>query len=163
MVFAGIAISSCRDKPVYPSEPFIVYKDFLRYGNPSNPDSVELVVSFTDNEGDIGLEPADTLPLGVFGPGNFWMIYFYWDTTGGTGHWSPLDMNLTTPAIDTFFIPYRVPPVLPDGDKNEPMKGFIYVKQKKPFPPYRKIMYKAYMYDKAKHKSNTIDTPDINF
>lgn len=161
-----IAISSCVDKPIYPSEPFIEYKDFLRYGNPSNPDSIELVVSFTDNEGDIGMGQGDV--NGVFAGtdslkfGNFWMIYFFWDTTGGTGHWSPLDMDLSTPSIDTNKVFYRVPPVLPDGDPDEPVKGLIYVKQTvPPFTPYPKFMYKVYMYDMARHKSNVIPTPEF--
>lgn len=50
-----LTISSCVKKPVYPSEPVIAYSDFLHYGNFSNPDSVELAFTFTDNEGDEGL------------------------------------------------------------------------------------------------------------
>lgn len=164
VVFAAIAISSCIKKPQYPSEPVIAYKDFLRYGNPSNPDSVELVFSFTDNEGDIGLEQADT--QGVLKLGNVYMIYFY----DSAGTWVALDMTLTTPQFDTLKIYYRVPPVLQEGDESEPMKGLIYVKQYKPestnnLPifPHNKIKFVAYMYDKALHKSNTIETPAIEF
>ncbi|MBI4929599.1 MAG: hypothetical protein HY841_02470 [Bacteroidetes bacterium] len=159
VILTGIAISSCKDKPVYPSEPVIAYKDFIRYGNPSSPDSVELVVSFTDNEGDIGLDQADT--LGDFKKGNFCMIPFFPDTVTA-GLWIPFD-DLATAALDTFKVFYRVPPVLPDGDPSEPMKGLIYVKQSDFEVIVPKIMYKAYMYDKAKHKSNTIETPPIVF
>ena len=162
MFIAGIMFFSCRKKPIYPSEPEIEYINFLKYGNPANPDSVELVVSFTDNEGDIGLEQSDTLPIGIFSPGNFWMIYFYWDTTG-IDHWSAWDANPSTPAIDTLKVSYRVPPVLPDGDPSEPMKGLIAVKQAPFFKIHNKIYYKVYMYDKAKHKSNVIDTPPLTF
>ena len=170
-ILAGIVISSCVDKPVYPSEPVIVYKDFLRYGNPSNPDSVEVVVSFTDNEGDIGLYQSDT--NGVFGykdslkSGNFWMTYYYWDTTG-VDHWFPYDLDSSTIPIDTLFIPYRVPPVLPEGDPDEPVKGLIYVKQKRisgtfPIFPDKKIKFVIHMYDLAKHKSNVVETPEFDF
>src|ERR1051325_7717517 len=141
---------ACVDKPTYPSEPQIQYSNFIRYGNPSNPDSVEAVFSFTDNEGDIGMSQGDT--FGIFAGtdsmsyGNFWMIYLHWDTTGGTGHWSVVDSDSTTPPIDTFKIFYRVPVVLPEGDPDEPVKGLIYVKQKAPFrfPADNKIMYRAY-------------------
>ncbi len=158
-VFAGITVSSCIKKPKYPSEPVIAYKDFLRYGNPSDPDSVELVVSFTDNEGDIGIKQGDT-NNSIFKLGNLFMIYYY----DSNGVWAAFDLN-QAPPFDTMIIPYRVPLVLQEGDDSEPMKGLIYVKQKKPItgPGHNKIMYKVYMYDKAMHKSNTIETPPIEF
>jgi hypothetical protein len=156
----GLTLASCRDKPSYPSTPVIKYQDFIRYGNPSDPDSVELVIAFTDNEGDIGLNQTDT--FGIFKKGNLYGDYYYWDTTG-SGHWSPAD-DPTTPAIDTFRIAYRVPPVLPQGDPSEPMKGLIYVKQIAPVNTfYKKIMYVVYLYDKAYHRSDTIHTPVILF
>lgn len=161
MVFAGITLASCIDKPIYPSEPVIEYKDFIRYGSdPSNPDSVDLVISFTDNEGDIGLEQADT--FGIFKYGNLYMIYFY--DSANTGNWVAYDYTSNPlPPFDTLKIPYRVPPVLPDGEESEPMKGLIYVKQKPFIKVHDRIMYKVYMYDKASHKSNTVDSPPIEF
>jgi hypothetical protein len=159
IVLLGLIIVSCKDKPVYPSTPVIAYKDFIRYGNPSNPDSVELVISFTDNEGDIGLDQTDT--FGIFKSGNIYMDYYIWDTTG-VDHWSPADDPLT-PALDTFKIAYRVPPVLPPGDPAEPMKGLIYVKQKPFVKVFNKIKYVVYLYDKAYHRSDTIHTPPIIF
>jgi len=156
-----MVISSCQKKPSYSSVPYIEYSDFLRYGNPHNPDSVKLVVKFTDNEGDIGFAASDTQ---IFKKGNFFMIYFYLDTTGGHEHWSAFDTNPATPAIDTLIINYRVPPLLPDGDPSEPMKGSIYVRQLKPISPYyNRIKYRCYLYDKALHKSNVFDTPEIDF
>jgi hypothetical protein len=161
VIFLGFALHSCIEKPVYPSTPVIAYKDFIRYGDPSDPDSVELVVSFTDNEGDIGLAQDDT--FGIFSTGNIFMDYMYWDTTG-VDHWSYYD---NTPAdsipFDTLKIAFRVPPVLPPGDPAEPMKGLIYVKQKAPVNIFPKIKYVVYLYDKARHKSDTIHTPVILF
>ena len=155
-----MVISSCVKKPKYPSEPVIAYKDYLRYGDPTDPDSSEVVVTFTDNEGDIGLEQDDT--NGFFKYGNIWMVYFYWDTAG-TDHWSALDTSFTNPQFDTLKIAYRVPPVLPAGDKSEPMKGLIYVKQQYPVTFHEKIKYVVYLYDKALHRSDTIHTPAILF
>lgn len=155
----GITISSCVKKPKYSSTPDIAYTDFLRYGDPSDPDSVELVVSFTDNEGDIGLEQGDT-NNSIFKLGNLFMVYFY----DSAGVWAAFDPVQATP-FDTMIIPYRVPVALQEGDDSEPMKGLIYVKQKWPFKwaTHKKIMYKVHMYDKALHKSNTIETPAIEF
>jgi len=159
-----LILTSCKEKPVYPSQPVIAYKDFIRYGsNPSDPDSVELVVSFTDNEGDIGLDQSDT--FGIFKRGNIYMDYLYWDTVGtGSDHWSYYDITQPDSVpFDTFKIAYRVPPVLPSGDPAEPMKGLIYVKQKPFIKVYNKIKYVVYLYDKALHRSDTIHTPAILF
>lgn len=158
LILIALAYGSCIDKPSYPSEPVIAYKDFIRYGSdPSNPDSVELVVSFTDNEGDIGLEQGDT--HGLFKDGNIWLVYFF-DTSGV---WEAYDTSVTTPQFDTFKVAYRVPPVLPEGDPAEPMKGLIYVKQSPFIKVFDKIKYEVYMYDKALHKSNLIETPPLDF
>lgn len=167
LVFAGVLIYSCVKKPTYPSEPVIAYKNFIRYGkNPGYPDSTKLIISFTDNEGDIGIDQSDT--QGVFKYGNVFLVYFFWDTTG-VDHWQPRDSIPSTPQIDTLNIFYRVPPVLADGEKAQPMKGLIIVKQEAPVMSGdgqnadTKIKYDVYMYDKAKHISNRITTPAITF
>ena len=162
LFFAIILVfASCVDKPTYPSQPVIAYKGFIKYGAPAAPDSVELVVSFTDEEGDIGLSQSDT--QGIFKSGNLYMIYFFWDTTGGTGHWSAYDTDPATPKIDSLIFAYRVPQVIPDGGKDEPMKGLIFAKIKPFINPYNKIKFEVYLYDKALHKSDTIYTPAITF
>ncbi|MFH1005251.1 MAG: hypothetical protein V1781_07140 [Bacteroidota bacterium] len=144
---------SCIKKIHYSSVPHIEYEDFIRYGK--NIDSVELVISFTDEEGDIGLDKADT--QGIFKNGNLWMIYYY----DSNGTWAAHDTSRTSPQFDTLKIGFRVPPLLPPGDPDEPMKGLIYVKQN-PFINFsKKIMYEIYLYDKAMHKSEKIKTPAI--
>jgi hypothetical protein len=155
-IILGIGISSCIKKPKYPSTPVIKFKDFIRYGNPADPDSVELVITFTDSEGDIGLDPEDK--KGILKDGNLFMIYFY----DSAGTWAAFDPN-PLPPFDTLRIVYPVPPVLPPNDLNEPVKGSIYVKQFKPFRAHNKIKYVVYMYDKALHKSDTIHTPVLTF
>ncbi len=159
-ILAALAIPSCIEKPVYPSEPVIQYEAFYKYGSkPSDPDSVELVVSFTDNEGDIGLEQSDTIPE-FFKNGNIWLEYYY----DSAGNWAAFDTSFGagTP-FDTFRFAYRVPPVLPAGDPSEPMKGLIYVMQKPFIKVHNKIKYVVYLYDRALHCSDTIHTPAITF
>ena len=158
-MFGGLA--SCIEKPTYPSKPVIAYKDFIRYGiDPSNPDSVDLVVSFTDNEGDIGLEQADT--FGMFKYGNIWLEYYY--DSANTGIWAAFDSSIqNTVPFDTFRFGYRIPPVLPEGDPAEPMKGLIYVKQSPFIRVHDRIKYVVYMYDKALQRSDTVHTPPIEF
>ena len=80
------------------------------------------------------------------------------------GQWAAFDYtNAQLPPFDTLKIYYRVPLVLQEGDESEPMKGLIYVKLQQPGFLYKKIKYVVYMYDKALHKSNTIETPAIQF
>lgn len=161
----GLLFNSCIKKPVYPSEPVIAYSNFLRYGaDPMSPDSVEIVVSFTDNEGDIGLEQYDT--NGIFKQGNLWMVYYY-DSTGNNT-WSPFDMvQVPVGIMDTLKIPYRVPPVLRDGDPSEPVKGLIYAKIKTKqsgiFLYHDRIKFQVYLYDLALQKSNIVETPPQDF
>lgn len=157
VVFIGsVCFFSCVKKPQYPSQPVIVYKDFLRYGNPADPDSVELVLSFTDNEGDIGLTPEDK--KGILANGNLFMIYYY----DSSGTWAAFDPN-PIPPFDTMKIMYTVPPLLPNGEISEPVKGTIFVKQYAPFRAHNKIKYAVYMYDKDLHRSDVIHTPAITF
>lgn len=162
LIFVALVFASCLDKPVYPTEPVIAYKDFIRYGNdPSNPDSVEVVVSFTDNEGDIGLDQSDTVgPGGLFKYGNIWLVEFH-DSLGFWAAYDTSEQNVV--PFDTFKFAYRVPPVLPEGDPAEPMKGLIYVKKNPYIKVFDKVKYVIYLYDRAGHRSDTIHTAPIVF
>lgn len=157
-LLTAFLVGSCVKKPEYPSEPVIEYKDFLFYGPLADPDSVELVISFTDNEGDIGLYDSDT--VGLFENGNLVMIYYYWDTAGPGEKWSIYRDPLTN---DTLKFYYRVPLILPDSDKAQPTKGLIFAKQSPFVSPFNKIRFDVYLYDQALHRSNVITTPDIEF
>lgn len=156
--FAGTALSSCVEKPKYPSTPEIEYRDFIRYGNnPMNPDSFEVVIAFKDNEGDIGIAEEDM--VGDFKEGNLWMTYFY----DSQGTWAALDNTPSIPPFDTLKLTYPVPVVLPEGDDEEPMKGLIYVKKKPFFAVHEKIKFSIYMKDMARNKSNVVETPALVF
>lgn len=161
LLLAGLV--ACIEKPTYPTEPVIGYKDFIKYGSdPSNPDSVDLVITFTDNEGDIGLEQGDT--VGIFKYGNIWLEYYYDSVSNGNHYWAAFDSSIqNTVPFDTFRFGYRIPPVLPEGDPAEPMKGQIYVKQSPFIKVHDRIKYVVFMYDRALHRSDTIHTPPIQF
>lgn len=156
--FFVATLFSCVKKPTYPSEPVIEYKDMIRYGNSANPDSIEIVLSFTDNEGDIGLEPTDT---NTFKTGNLCMVYYYWDAA--SGKWLPYDRTPPLPPFDTLKFFYRVPVILPPEDKSEPAKGLIFAKQSPFLKAHNRIKYEIFMYDVAKHKSNVVETPAFDF
>jgi hypothetical protein len=125
----------------------------------ATPDSIKIILSFTDNEGDIGSATNDT---SVFKTGNLVMVYYYWDDV--TKQWLAYDRTTPPlPPFDTLTYYYRVPVVLPKGDKSEPMKGMIYAKQSPFFKIHNRIKYKIYLYDLAKHKSNVVETPALDF
>ena len=162
LLFVAVVFYTCVKKPTYPDAPVITYQNFIRYGkNASNPDSAKLVITFTDNEGDIGLDQSDTTgPLFGNGKGNVCMVYFF-DSTG-KNNWLPYDVNPQTPQIDSQIVYFRVPLVLKDGEKAQPMKGLIFCRLDQPLSPfYKKFRYDVYMYDKAGNKSNRITTPAI--
>jgi hypothetical protein len=134
---------SCGKEPWPVSNPVIAYKDFIRWGNQANPDSAAVVISFSDNEGDID-------------NGSVFMEYFY----DSAGYWAAYDMN-PGPAFDTLKFFYRLPHI--NFKPHEPalMQGIIYAKQYPFISPYQKIKYKVYMYDHAMNRSNTIETSVI--
>lgn len=65
---AGIIMASCATPPEFPIEPFIEFvslsKDTMLNGTGSD-DSVELVFSFTDGDGDIGFPQGDNPPKNI--------------------------------------------------------------------------------------------------
>ena len=123
-----------------------------------NPDSFEVVISFKDNEGDIGLAQEDL--VGDFKSGNLFMTYFY-DSNGTWAAWD--SSNNPVPPFDTLKIAYPIPVVLPEGDNSEPMKGLIYAKKAPFFAVHDRIKFQIYMYDLARHKSNVVETPVLVF
>lgn len=152
-------VSACVRKPQYPTEPIITYKEFIRYGNPSDPDSATVVISFTDNEGDIGLGQGDT--FGLFKQGNLWMTYLY--DSANNNLYVPFNASIGSKIFDTLKVAYRVPIVLPKNETAQPMKGLIYVKMAPFIKIHNKIKYDIVLYDKSLHKSNIVRTDPIIF
>src|ERR1044072_5515374 len=110
--FALIAVFafSCRPDPVFPDEPILKFKQFIQ---PPNSDSLQVVFSFTDGDGDIGVAPTDT---------NYNMLLtLYHDSAG---HWvyirDPSDPN----GVDSLKYKYRIPK-LTAGQTG--LEGDIYV------------------------------------
>jgi len=151
---------SCKKKDVYPTVPEIKFENFLTiyYGGLSYPDRGVLIFSFTDGDGDIGLYQSDTLP-----PYDYNLFISYFEIQNGDT--VEVFLTQTDPAtgdIDTLNFNGRIPLLTPPGS-NKSISGevedtiFIH----NPLSPFDTIMFKAYMVDRALHKSNTITTPLI--
>jgi len=148
---SGTLLSGCLKTEEFPDEPAIAYKAFTQYG-----DSASIVVSFTDGDGDIGLDQGDT--TGPYAPGetfyhNFFVEYY----TLENGVWS---------APFEFALPlyYRVPVVTPTG-QNKSLEGEIAVALK-PYPTLPgtsgdTIRYSVKLVDRALNESNLVFTEAV--
>ena len=146
----------CQPETQYPIEPVIEFESFVADG-----DKGVVTVSFTDGDGDIGLEEYETQP-----PYDTSSIYFnnlfiaYEEKVDGV--WQPgLDAD-NNPIIFRF----RIPNVTPEG-QNKALKGKIEAKIE---PIYYDpnsldsdtIRLKVKIVDRALHWSNEVTSDDIH-
>jgi hypothetical protein len=111
-----LLVSACREKSVFPPEPYLEYKSFLENGNPV------MVFSFTDGDGNVGLNQRDTFPPfnAVVDPvnnyhWNLWMKYF-----------EKIDGEWVEIALDPNTAYFRIPRLDPEG-QNKALEGDIQV------------------------------------
>jgi len=157
-----ILASSCLKVETYPDEPIIEYKSFEVFE-----DSAIVTVSFTDGDGDIGLENGDT--TGDFAPGSFFYsnAYLeYYELMNGEwvkGTADPGGNNF--PTADTIVFTNRLPNITPIG-QNKALKGDIRLTLEpnyfNPFSNFNDtIKYKIILIDRALNISNQIETETI--
>ena len=120
ITFISLGIfSACLKPESYPIEPAIEFVSFT----PTN-DIAELVFSFTDGDGDIGLDINDT--LSPYNPGSLYyhnVHLFYYEMMNGNWVRGTTDPN-NFPLADTITISYRIKDITPEG-KNKALKGSI--------------------------------------
>ena len=154
LIFSGI-FSSCEKPERYPDTPKITFESFtikdtidlldnpVKLGN--------LVFSFIDGDGDIGLMESDTLPpydtSGIYYHYLFLTLYEKID-----GEFQ--EVNLAFP------LNYRVPYAVAEG-QNKTLKGEIKIDLIYNLPvPYDTIKYIFFLVDRALNHSN-IDSTNI--
>src|ERR1051325_709919 len=155
---AAFTVYSCRKDKSYPVEPHIEYMDFVKY---SGHDSAEFKIMFTDGDGDIGLDKGDT--LAPFNKGskyfnNIYLVYQYKDSLGYHYYTTPPVAPDTIP--DTLQFAYRIPVITPFG-QSKSLNGEIHVRLYAPYAAHNNFRFKCYIYDRALHQSNIIDSPDF--
>ncbi len=97
--------------------PNVSYNDFIIFGNN---DSAQILIDFTDGDGNIGLYDSDTLPPYDFEGENYYNLFLHYyekDDSKGWVKGTDLDGN---PIIFNF----RLHPVLP-YDQNKGIQGTI--------------------------------------
>ena len=150
----SVILFSCKKKEQYPVIPHIEYIDFTKIPTANNiDDKGTLKFSFTDGDGDIGLDPSDT--LAPYNPGSPWyfdLFITYYEKQKGNYVAVVLPMENNS----------RIPVITPEG-VNKSIKGDIEVELfiNNPISSYDTICYNVQIADRALNLSNTIRTPDI--
>jgi hypothetical protein len=147
------SFGGCKKSNEYPIEPVITFKAItLVKDNQGLDDQVIIEITFTDGDGDIGIDSSE-IGVAPFTGQYLYNIYFqvYADSTGnGLVHWSSFDEG------------GQVPVITPEGNtksiRGEIRKDFIYLPNHMTNLPIR---YEVYIYDRAFHRSNTVTTSTI--
>jgi hypothetical protein len=144
LIIAGVY--SCVKKKTYSQSPDIEFKDFIPYTN----DSADMVISFSDGDGDIGKALGDSAK-------NLWMNYYYKDSV--TGKYRLYYDSFAKDSLRTGYI-IRKPT---DNYEGKPISGEVSVRINK----YRhsvkikNFKYVIYMFDNSGNKSNVVTTPEL--
>lgn len=152
ILLLGTTVYQCQDRPVYPDVPIIDYESFYLYITTNNLDQEVLTgnlnFSFTDGDGNIGLEPwPDSVAIGLPDTQRYNLFLQMYD----------LEDNdfVKVPEEDGGYLKYMIPYL----DK-QPLSGTISVTIEYPIIRYDTIFYTFFLYDREYNKSN-MDTTDV--
>ena len=168
LIFVIFALASCQEKPDYPIEPKIVYEGFAYVIDADSIPTGEgvLYISYTDGDGDLGLDDADTLyPFGPNDPHyyNLLIDYLKWDGTQFVE--TPLlSWNQQNQSYDTISFNARFKRLV-FNDEVKPISGTIDYKMMlyNPLSPNDVFKLRIRIIDRALHESNAIETEIIHF
>ena len=166
MLLLVAAMFSCQKPVEYPVEPKIAYEGFTYLVYEDSTFSGEGIVSFsyTDGDGDLGLDDSDTLPPFGFHDAHYYnMVVDYMKCVNGEFVKTPLlSWNPQTQSYDTVTFNARFRRLL-DSDKPKAISGRMEYKLtvKNPLSPDDTIKFEIRILDRALHESNTIQTEAI--
>ena len=137
---------SCVKKKTYSQSPQVEFKDFILFAG----DSADMVISFSDGDGDIGKVAGDSTQ-------NLWMNYYYKDTL--TGKYRAYYDHTNNDSLRTGYI-IRKPS---DNYEGKPISGEVAVRigKYRHSVKIKAIKYVIYMYDNQGNKSNVLTTPEL--
>jgi len=167
-----LAFCSCQKKVEYPIEPKIAYEGFTYLMNPDSTFSGEGVVSFsyTDGDGDLGLDDSDTLPPFGFHDSYYYnLVVDYLKLENGIFVKTPLlSPHVPTNPADTLVLFDTVTfnarfKRLRDTEDPKAISGSMDYKMtvQNPFSPDDTIKFEIHILDRALHESNVIQTDPI--
>jgi len=150
MSLTVVLTTGCLKTEEFPPEPRITFKSFEFFG-----DSASLTFSFTDGDGDIGLDATDT--YAPFDTGStYYFNLFLEHSERINGEWN--DVTFAEP------IHYRIPRITPTG-QNKTLEGEIAVAID-PFSLFitgnaDTVRYSVELVDRSLNRSNKVFTNDI--
>jgi hypothetical protein len=144
----------CKKHDVYPIEPSIAYQSFTKIADGTGIDNkAYLTISFTDGDGDIGLEAEDTLPpYNINGDYYYNFLIDYYELQGDSF------VKVDLPSSFNARIPYVNDDLAERGIRGEINIELFFNNQ---FSTSDSIRFTAQIIDRALHKSNIITTPSI--
>jgi hypothetical protein len=141
-----VGVFACVKKTTYSTTPEISFNSFSPYIG----DSADIDINFKDGDGDIGVSSSDSTRT-------MWINYYYKDTI--TQKYVAFCYGCGTDSLKTSYV-IRAPK---DSYLGKPISGEIIVRlqQYRHSRKIKNIKYVVYLYDKAGHKSNVIETPEL--
>ena len=153
VAFVLLVVASCKKDKTFPVAPEITFKEFQRFQSTAGiDDTVKLVISFTDGDGDVGYTQGDTLP--PFDTSSIYYYNFYVK--------SFKKQNGVFVALPSLVPGARIP-YINNSDKNKSLSGDI-IDKLDLFGfgfNHDTLRFECYIYDRALHQSNVITTPEI--
>lgn len=172
LLLLALAVSACQKPVEYPIEPKIAYEGFTYLMNPDSTFSGEGVISFsyTDGDGDLGLDDSDTLPpFGFHDTYYYNMVVDYLKSENGVFVKTPLlSPHVPTSPDDTLVLYDTVTfnarfKRLRDSEEPKAISGSMDYKLtvQNPFSPNDTVKFEIRILDRALHVSNVIQTDPI--
>ena len=168
----ALTVCSCQKPVEYPIEPKIAYEGFTYLMNADSTFSGEGIVSFsyTDGDGDLGLDDSDTLPPFGFHDAHYYnMVIDYLKCVNGEFIKTPLlSPHVPTGPADTLVLYDTVTfnarfKRLRDSEEPRAISGTMEYKLtvQNPFSPNDTVKFEIHILDRALHESNVIQTNPI--
>ena len=153
VLLIAVLYASCKKDVVYPIEPVLSFKSVGTLVAANSKDSMAvIIVDFTDGDGDIGLNPDDTLPPFNSGSPYYrnYQLEFFEKINGA---WVLNSLSSTMGG--------RLPYLTPKGS-NKALKGEIRMDSNLPIHKTSDTCYfNVFIYDRALHKSNVVQTTEF--
>ncbi|MCR5660281.1 MAG: hypothetical protein K6G25_13270 [Bacteroidales bacterium] len=172
MLLLVLAVYSCQKPVEYPIEPRITYEGFTYLIDSDSTFTGEGIISFsyTDGDGDLGLDDSDTVPPFGFNDAHYYnMVIDYLRCVNGVFVKTPL-LSPHVPAhpgdtlvlFDTVTFNARFKR-LRDSEEPKAISGTMNYKLtvKNPLSPNDTVKFEIHILDRALHESNMIQTDPI--
>ncbi|MBL7838018.1 MAG: hypothetical protein JNM67_10910 [Bacteroidetes bacterium] len=152
-----LILAACQGEDFnYPEVPAISLKSFEQLKLNNKDSAVIISLDYTDGDGDIGLEPSDTLSPFEFGGPYFYNLHVYpYEVVDG------IKKPIMVSSTDSVDFNDRITTLTPTG-KNKAIFGVIRIALRAQ-PTFSvtpdSMCYRIFIYDRKLHKSNVVETP----